>query len=204
MRIRVCVIVAALSAIAAPAALAVPAQVRVDDNFFSPSSVTIDPGESVTWMWFGVSPHNVTYRSGPVPFPPSGDRTGATSPLPFVRSFPTAGRYTYECTIHPFSMQGTIQVGAPPADTTRPVISRLRARGTRLSFRLSERSRVALTVKRGRRTVLRSSRRLNAGRRSISFSARRLRAGRYRAFLRATDASRNASRTVSVRVRVRR
>ena len=54
----------ALVAVAALAAVAVPAfaatkTVRVDDNVFSPKSLTINKGDTVNFRWVGDNPHNV-------------------------------------------------------------------------------------------------------------------------------------------------
>src|SRR5262245_7228617 len=74
-----------------------------DGRVFSPTSATVTAGQSVCWQNNGTIPHNVTSSSGPS-F--AGDlAAGAT----FVRQFPTAGTFTYSCTLHP-GMNGTITV----------------------------------------------------------------------------------------------
>jgi plastocyanin len=85
---------------------------------FSPQSVTITAGGTVTWR-FVETPHNVTF-GGAAPtegnVPTSNPGTSAT------RTFPTAGQFPYECTLHP-GMTGTVVVntpgGAPPPPSGR-------------------------------------------------------------------------------------
>ena len=63
---------------------------------FSPASITIPEGDSVTWSFAGAV-HNVTFNGAA---PTGGNipdqQTGATA----TRVFPAAGTYPYECTIH--------------------------------------------------------------------------------------------------------
>lgn len=63
----------------------------------------------MTWQWLDGhidTPHNVTSLPGGPQFKASGTRqTGSYS----IR-FNTPGKYLYECTIHPASMQGEIVV----------------------------------------------------------------------------------------------
>ena len=76
--------------------------VSVSDNQFSPSAIRVAPGTTVTWTWAqGSSVHNVTFQGG------ASDNlsNGAT----FSRTFPTAGTFTYHCTLHP-GMTGTVTV----------------------------------------------------------------------------------------------
>jgi plastocyanin len=76
--------------------------VTVSDNQFAPSSITVAPGTIVTWTWSeGSSVHNVTFSDGA-----SGDKgAGAT----YQKTFPTAGTFSYQCTIHA-GMSGTVRV----------------------------------------------------------------------------------------------
>ena len=76
-------------------------QISVNDNLFSPASTQVTPGTTVTWTFLGTDTHNVTFASGPS----SGNMKSGT----FDRTFPNAGTFTYDCTLHP-GMSGTIRV----------------------------------------------------------------------------------------------
>jgi plastocyanin len=179
-----------------PLLVAAVVPVSVGDNFYEPGTVRIQPGDSVTWSFDGAFEHTVTAsRNQTMRF-----RSEVMSRGSFTRAFPDRGRFTYFCEIHGPSMSGVVEVGAPPfPDTKLPVLSRLRARagddGVRLGFRLSERSRVKVTLSGpSRRSV---TKRMGKGKRSVAF--RRLGAGSYRVTLRATDQAGNRGRAVSRR-----
>jgi plastocyanin len=92
--------------------------VTTPGNSFSPSTVTIPVGGSVTWQISG-STHNVTF-SGTAP---SGGNIGDTSSgSSATRTFSAPGTYNYQCTRHS-GMSGsvTVQGGSGP-----PVFSGLR------------------------------------------------------------------------------
>ena len=77
------------------------------DFGYSPSSVSITAGDTVTWTNNGTTPvgHDVAssdFNSGTL-------HNGET----YSRVFPTAGTFNYVCTIHPF-MKGTVIVAAAP------------------------------------------------------------------------------------------
>src|SRR5262245_61712330 len=80
---------------------------------FEPATVTIAPGDSV--MWMGVAGHTVTSDSGNWTINASSDVT---------YTFPTAGTYTYHCTVHGPTMNGTVIVGADGAATSTPTATR--------------------------------------------------------------------------------
>ena len=81
----------------------VPATVTVRNNSYSPNSVTVASGSTVTWRWdsctgdgYGeeiCSSHSVTFDDGG---PSAAPRDGGT----FARTFGSAGTYTYYCTSH--------------------------------------------------------------------------------------------------------
>lgn len=71
---------------------------------FSPSSVTITKGGTVTWNNTGSTVHNVTFTTAGAPSGIGNFSSGSNS-----RTFPTAGTYSYQCTNHA-GMQGTVTV----------------------------------------------------------------------------------------------
>jgi plastocyanin len=83
--------------------------IRLQNIAIHPSKVTIQRGSTVTWQWLDGhidTSHNVTPLPGGLQFKASGTRqTGSYS----IR-FNTPGKYFYECTLHPASMQGEIVV----------------------------------------------------------------------------------------------
>ena len=75
------------------------------NNFaFFPTSLTIHPGETVTWTNKDSVPHTITSDSGAE----LGSSTIATGKT-YSHQFNTAGTFTYHCSIHP-SMKATIIV----------------------------------------------------------------------------------------------
>jgi plastocyanin len=79
---------------------------------FSPASVTITAGTTVTWTNEDTAAHNVKTTSGPVsirsPMLSKGQSWSFT--------FTTAGSYGYVCTVHPgMTARMTVQAAAPTA-----------------------------------------------------------------------------------------
>lgn len=72
---------------------------------FSPATVDIAVGESVTWV-FGAVSHTVQFNQ--VAGAPTN--IGASNQKSVTRTFSTAGVYPYICTIHA-GMTGTVRVG---------------------------------------------------------------------------------------------
>ena len=95
------------------------ATVEVGDNFFDPTSTTINAGQSVTWMWDGTTEqHNVLAEDGSFQ---SANMTDGT----FTHTFDTPGTYAYFCGIHSLpggqAQNGTVTVlesGTPVPDPT--------------------------------------------------------------------------------------
>jgi hypothetical protein len=77
----------------------------VAGNQFSPASITIATGTSITFNNGSGTTHNVTFTTvgspANVPNFASGTQTVA---------FPTAGTYDYHCSIHGLSMSGVVVV----------------------------------------------------------------------------------------------
>ena len=81
------------------------------DNTFSPATVTIAPGESVTWEWAeGVGRHNVV----PDAEEPASSGILRDGPFTYTHTFNTPGTYRYYCAAHGapggVGMSGTVVV----------------------------------------------------------------------------------------------
>ena len=79
--------------------------VNVVDFAFDPPDILVTAGASVTWTWTGSVGHNVTFASSSI----ANSVTQITGT--YEVAMPTgAGVYTYQCTIHPTLMNGTVTV----------------------------------------------------------------------------------------------
>jgi plastocyanin len=86
----------------------------ISDYKFSPASLTVRAGDTVTWFNSGPSAHTATARDGS--FNTGLLQKGQSGSFKFTH----AGTYSYYCTVHPF-MHGTIVVLASattPSSTT--------------------------------------------------------------------------------------
>jgi plastocyanin len=79
------------------------ASVNMGDFFFSPASVTVAVGDTVTWHNSGKEPHTATADDG------SFDTGTINSGGSGSHTFDSAGTFSYICTIHP-NMKGTVRV----------------------------------------------------------------------------------------------
>jgi plastocyanin len=87
---------------APPAPRDADATVTIADISFSPSTVEIEAGETVAWVWDdGPVPHDVEFDDGPA----SPQQSEGT----WEHRFEEPGTYDYACTIHP-QMTGTVVV----------------------------------------------------------------------------------------------
>ena len=78
--------------------------VTVGDNFFSPSSLTINVGDTVEWRnASGGMPHDVTANDGSF-------ASQTASSFTFSVTFDEPGTFSYLCTVHPADMTGVITV----------------------------------------------------------------------------------------------
>jgi plastocyanin len=192
-----------LLAFAAPA-VAAQKTVQVNDDFFGTNpngtfdTVAINPGDTVVWQWKNtVDPHTVTSTPSNLTTRfDSGEHSGNFS---FSKTFNHRGRFTYHCQVHPDFMRGAVEVGpAPFPDSLFPVLRRLHAHPSghrvKLTFRLSERARVRVSLRGAARRSF--SRVRGKGKRSITI--RNLPSGSYRATLRPKDAAGNRGRRKSV------
>lgn len=77
--------------------------VVVSNDKFTPTSLQVTSGTTVTWTWAsGSVGHNVTFDDGV--------HSATQSSGTYTRTFSTAGTYAYHCTIHGTPMSGTITV----------------------------------------------------------------------------------------------
>jgi amicyanin len=87
--------------------------VTISDFAFSPATVTITAGDTITWTNTDPVVHTATSATGAFD---SGDIAQGDS---FSVTFTTPGTYDYFCTPHP-TMTGRIIVEAAPAATAAP------------------------------------------------------------------------------------
>jgi plastocyanin len=85
--------------------------VTIADFQFTPASITIHVGDTVTWTNHGPSAHTATANDGS--FNTGVLQKGQSA----SHTFNTAGTFTYICSIHPF-MHGTVVVLANTTSTT--------------------------------------------------------------------------------------
>ena len=90
---------------------------------FSPSDVTISPGETVTWAWAGAF-HSSTsdLQTGPEVWDSGIIATGT-----FAHTFTTPGIYHFYCKVHSFPggtiMNGSVTVLQPVTPTPTPTVA---------------------------------------------------------------------------------
>lgn len=90
------------------------------------------------------------------------------------------------------------------ADRIKPRLSRVKLSGGVLSYRLSERAKVTLRIKKGGRTVKKVTANGKAGKNRIEIRTRKLASGRYKLALSARDAAGNSSDVNRLGLRVQR
>ena len=99
-------LVAGCGGSSAPAVAPAANHVRVADFAFTPATITVHAGDSVTWDFAQPeAPHNVAVNDGPDQFT-SGAPKGSGS---FTHRFSQAGTFHYICVVHP-SMKGSVTV----------------------------------------------------------------------------------------------
>ncbi|MGH9456903.1 MAG: plastocyanin/azurin family copper-binding protein [Thermoanaerobaculia bacterium] len=114
--------------LAALPAAAANHSVEVRDDFFSPATLTIQEGDSVTWTNFGNMPHNVRANDGSFRCAngcdgQGGNGTASAAQWSFTLTFDDPGTIPYFCEVHgtpTAGMRGTVIVegsGEPPPGT---------------------------------------------------------------------------------------
>ncbi len=79
-----------------------PNSISVRDNYFTPATISVKAGSTVTWTWAGRNDHSVTFSDGTT-------STTQSSGV-YSRTFPTAGTYNYHCAVHGASMSASVTV----------------------------------------------------------------------------------------------
>lgn len=116
MRLLLAALLAAFGTFAlAPPAQAATQAVMMENYAFSPSTLTVHAGDTITWTNHDQAPHDVTTTSAPVAIKSPMLSTGQS----FSYTFKTAGTYSYYCSIHP-DMRATVTVLA--AATSAPAV----------------------------------------------------------------------------------
>jgi LPXTG-motif cell wall-anchored protein len=85
---------------------AASALVSVGDNFYSPATVSIAVGDTVTWRNNGQAQHSATASNG------SFDTGVFGAGQSRSHTFNTAGTFSYFCTVHGTAQSGTVRVAA--------------------------------------------------------------------------------------------
>jgi len=99
-----------------PGAGAASQAVMMEGYAYSPATLTVRSGDTVTWTNHDQAPHDVVTTSAPVAIKSPMLSQGQS----FSYTFTTPGTYSYYCSIHP-DMRATIVVqAAPAAATTAP------------------------------------------------------------------------------------
>ncbi|MHC3467390.1 cupredoxin domain-containing protein [Streptomyces sp. 7R007] len=92
-------------------------QVAMSGYAFSPRSLTVTAGDTVTWTNQDQAPHDVKTTSGPESLhSPMLDKGGSWS-----HTFTTPGTYSYVCTVHPgMTAQLVVKAAPVPTPTAHP------------------------------------------------------------------------------------
>lgn len=81
------------------------AAISISNFLFSPASIIISTGTTVTWTNNDSAPHTATKTSGPASFDSGTLNQGGTYPFKFT----VVGTYEYNCTFHTY-MTGKVTV----------------------------------------------------------------------------------------------
>ena len=203
MRIRLGALALVASAALPAGASAAEYEVGASNFQFSPSTVSIAPGDTVNWRNDGGF-HNVRFDDGSYEQPSDPIAT----PWRVSRTFSAPGRFTYFCRQHPESMKGVVNVsgdtspapGNQPSALPPPIVDSLRTRARRgrrirVAINPSFGSLAEVTIQRrvrGRwRTVLKIKRKVGSRTKRLTIGrdrrGRPLKPGRYRVSVQLQD-----------------
>jgi plastocyanin len=103
----------------APQARAASAhEVMIMDFVYSPASLTVAVGDTVTWTNHDSAPHTVTVTDGPVKFDSGTLEQGES----YSYTFTEAGTYSYYCAVHP-NMVASVTVSGGATPTASPTVA---------------------------------------------------------------------------------
>jgi plastocyanin len=85
-----------------------PSAVQIVDNAFSPGTLRVKAGATVSWTWVGQNTHSVVGTFDGQDYN-SGDHKRADGFIA-THQFKTAGTYEYVCGVHGGSMRGMVIV----------------------------------------------------------------------------------------------
>ena len=101
------------AATAGDAAKGKTANVKVRDDYYTPTNVKIKKNDKVKWSWgfINIDSHDVTLKKGPKGVKKGDFRSiaGAVG-ITFTRKFTVPGTYNFYCTIHPDIMKMAVTV----------------------------------------------------------------------------------------------
>lgn len=199
--------------------------VGVSDFSFTPGSVTVAPGDKVTWRWDDPN-HTVTSDPGQseqFESDPGESSFSVSHPQgdTFSRTFSKTGTFAYHCRVHDF-MTGKVVVKVPGADTEAPTVKSLKLSrskicrkktddckktSAKLLFKLSEPADVEAVVTRPAKpdkAVKTLTDEGDDGSNRLKLSSKKLKLGKYRVSVTATDAAGNESDVAKITLRVKK
>ncbi len=90
-----------------------PKTVTLKDSYYDPSKLSVEKGGKVVWKWSNANSqtHNVTLKKAPKGVKKSQfDSANAVGRFSFSTKFTKPGKYHFECTLHPTTMQADVTV----------------------------------------------------------------------------------------------
>ena len=198
-----------LGIVAVPARAATNHDVTVANNAFTPSQITIEQGDVVSWVFAGPDTnHSTTTQPGETSWDsdPNNASPNHTAGDRFSKEFAYTGEFSYFCKVHS-NMTGKVIVvprgqPTPVSDTVAPQFGtpRVSVARRRATFKLNEDAAVEGRLRGPTRRTL-----TLAGIEGTNvLKLPRMRPGRYALTLRATDSAGNKSTPVQVKFTVRR
>jgi plastocyanin len=101
MKLALIVVLIVAVVLFAGIATANTAQVLIKDFKFQPDQITIQKGDTITWMHPGPASHTVKFADSESPILKNGST--------YSKTFDQTGTFPYSCGIHPY-MHGTVIV----------------------------------------------------------------------------------------------